>query len=166
MGEVVGMKKVISVVMCAVMLLCCGCFAGCNNQNDNSIADKILNSIKDSGYSEAHYRSDVESLNYPYIYFDETNTDSLTLYDHVLTLDLNEESNVPKILNSILPALDSSFFSGDGEIVYRKLMDSRELDYDGKIHQSNVYYKNYCFAELLPVNNTDAPIKSLIITHQ
>ena len=36
MGEVNDMKKVISVVMCAVMLLCCACFAGCSSQSEKS----------------------------------------------------------------------------------------------------------------------------------
>ena len=55
MGEVNNMKKVISVVMCAVMLLCCACFAGCSSQDND-----IIQTFHNNGYKDAYINADSE----------------------------------------------------------------------------------------------------------
>ena len=58
MGEVNDMKKVISVVMCAVMLLCCACFAGCQQKKLNPTPNDLINALKAGGYEDSYYISD------------------------------------------------------------------------------------------------------------
>ena len=52
------MKKVISVVMCAVMLLCCACFAGCQQKKLNPTPNDLINALKAGGYEDSYYISD------------------------------------------------------------------------------------------------------------
>lgn len=58
MGEVNDMKKVISVVMCAVMLLCCACFAGCQQKKLNPTPNDLINALKAGGYEDSYFISD------------------------------------------------------------------------------------------------------------
>ena len=58
MGEVNNMKKVISVVMCAVMLLCCACFAGCQQKKLNPTPNDLINALKAGGYEDSYFISD------------------------------------------------------------------------------------------------------------
>ncbi len=52
------MKKVISVVMCAVMLLCCACFAGCQQKKLNPTPNDLINALKAGGYEDSYFISD------------------------------------------------------------------------------------------------------------
>ena len=52
------MKKVISVVMCVVMLLCCVCFAGCQQKKLNPTPNDLINALKAGGYEDSYYISD------------------------------------------------------------------------------------------------------------
>ena len=58
MGEVNDMKKVISLVMCAVMLLCCVCFAGCQQKKLNPTPNDLINALKAGGYEDSYFISD------------------------------------------------------------------------------------------------------------
>lgn len=49
------MKKVISLVLTAIILLCCVCFAGCNSQDKD-----IIRTFHDNGYKDAYINTDSE----------------------------------------------------------------------------------------------------------
>ena len=138
MGEVNDMKKVISVVMCVVMLLCCGCFAGCSSQSEKSSKtysqspeylahyDSLVQALREGGFKEAHYISDDRSNVYLredddknavfvpkkkdsiYISNLDNDIDLVKLIDILLKFCFNEENRSQKIVDDMYNTLRAS----------------------------------------------------------
>ena len=90
MGEVNNMKKVISVVMCAVMLLCCVCFAGCNNQSaDNQSSSNYSKAEGNiSSYLESSTSSEVENTLAKEFIKKDNKEIAKTIYDKLKSEDI------------------------------------------------------------------------------
>lgn len=133
-----------------------------------NMADKMLNSLKESGFSEAHYRWGNNDSEYIDICFDQTDMGYLSFStDNILNLDLSDKKNdIPKILDIILPIWNNKFCNGDGEIIYKKLLNSRKLNYDGSVNNGQIYYNDYVFMEMLPIDSIDEPIEYIVIMHK
>lgn len=171
MGEVNDMKKVISLVMCAVMLLCCACFAGCSSQSseqtDGNVikAEDIQKALVNAGFTEAHiperFSSDYE---YKFVYLDNSETDYVNErgfggnYWPKFNFKQSRD-DIPEILDIIMPLYDKSFVEGDGEEVVKKLKSKRYGDIGG-----DIYFKSYEYRELLDSTNTFA--KSIIVEYK
>lgn len=80
MGEVIIYEKTILLILSFVILLCCICFSGCNNQSNKSPSDQIKDemikaeevktALVEAGYSKAHTSSIC-------VYLDSTETDTI-----------------------------------------------------------------------------------------
>ena len=131
------MKKVISVVMCVVMLLCCGCFAGCGN-NSNSKREDIKNALVNVGYDGAY----VDRI---YVKLDKDKSGFIYLNDDgVFNLINSDEDDVPKVLNAVMPLFSDRFADKEGDIIFEALKRSRTVDKDGRINggkYSGAYYE-------------------------
>ena len=128
------MKKVISVVMCAVMLLCCGCFAGCSSQSSKTYSrspefahyDSLVQALREGGFKEAHYISgdrnkvylreddDKNAVFIPekkddiYISNLDNDIDLVKLLDILLKFCFNEENRSQKIVDDMYNTLRAS----------------------------------------------------------
>ena len=137
MGEVNNMKKVISVVMCVVMLLCCACFAGCGN-NSNSKKEDIKNALVNAGYDGAYVSGTHVNLGKDKSGFIDLNDDG------VFDLIDSDEDDVPKVLNAVMPLFSDRFADKEGDIIFEALKRSRTVDEDGRINggkYSGAYYE-------------------------
>ena len=132
------MKKVISVVMCVVMLLCCVCFAGCSSQSEKSSKtyskspeylahyDSLVQALREGGFKEAHYILDDRSNVYLredddkntvyvpkkkdgiYISNLDNDIDLVKLLDILLKFCFNEENRSQKIVDDMYNTLRAS----------------------------------------------------------
>ena len=136
MGEVNDMKKVISVVMCAVMLLCCACFAGCQQKKLNPTPNDLINALKAGGYEDSYYisydmanaMSDIERSRAIEVVgtkgniYIETKIDPDEqisrggLYIENYSESENKEDAI-KILNIIMPLFDDNFDNAGEKII-------------------------------------------------
>ena len=136
MGEVNDMKKVISVVMCAVMLLCCACFAGCQQKKLNPTPNDLINALKAGGYEDSYYisydmanaMSDIERSRSIEVVgtkgniYIETKIDPDEqisrggLYIENYSGSENKEDAI-KILNIIMPLFDDDFNNSGEDII-------------------------------------------------
>ena len=164
------MKKIISLVMCAVMLLCCGSFAGCSSQSskesskrlsDDSYVDPsevraedIKKALINAGYTEAYIPESEASFSEDLktVYLDKSSI------GYVLGGGLggpgcpefafNEtRDDIPEILDAVMPLFDKDFKQGDGEKIVEKLKSSRSIEEDGDIYCQRVPFKNYEYKE-------------------
>ena len=180
MGEVNDMKKVISVVMCAVMLLCCACFAGCSSQSskqtdgnvikaeggtqtDGNVikAEDIQKTLVNAGFTEAYIPEKDASLadDLKSIYLDKNKTGYITNGSlgekGCLRFRFYESrDDIPEILDIVIPLYDKSFVQGDGEEILKKLKSKRVVYRDGKINGGRVSFKNLEYKEFLDKGNT------------
>ena len=167
------MKKAISLVTCAVMLLCCVCFAGCSSQSseqtdgnvikaeggtqtDGNIikAEDIQKALVNAGFTEAHIPERLP-LNYEYkfVYLDKSETDCVNERgfggNYWPKFNFKQyRDDIPEILDAVMPLYDKSFVQGDGEEVVKKLKSKRYGDIGG-----DIYFKSYEYRELLDDTN-------------
>ena len=132
MGEVNDMKKVISIVMCAVMLLCCSCFAGCGSSNSNITRQDLANALKNNGYEDTYvadenkdhiigwYVEVAKTKNN--IYLDcGRGSEKAPLSDNTIKiynyLSAENQEDAIKILNIIMPLFDDDFDNAGEDII-------------------------------------------------
>lgn len=155
------MKKTILLILSFVILLCCICFSGCNNQSNKSPSDQIKDemikaeevktALVEAGYSKAHTSSIC-------VYLDSTETDTIwvtNLYgDFLPDLDFkNERDDIPQILDAVMPLYDKEYTQGDGKKIINRLKDCRII-YDGEIHCGEITFKNLKYHEFLDETNS------------
>ena len=164
MGEVNDMKKVISVVMCAVMLLCCACFAGCQQKKLNPTPNDLINALKAGGYEDSYYisydmanaMSDIERSRSIEVVgtkgniYIETKIDPDEqisrggLYIENYSGSENKEDAI-KILNIIMPLFDDDFNNSGEDIInhLEELSKDKNNARENYVLDSSSYYFDY-----------------------
>ena len=164
MGEVNDMKKVISLVMCAVMLLCCVCFAGCQQKKLNPTPNDLINALKAGGYEDSYYisydmanaMSDIERSRSIEVVgtkgniYIETKIDPDEqisrggLYIENYSGSENKEDAI-KILNIIMPLFDDDFNNSGEDIInhLEELSKDKNNARENYVLGSSSYYFDY-----------------------
>ena len=164
MGEVNDMKKVISVVMCVVMLLCCACFAGCQQKKLNPTPNDLINALKAGGYEDSYFISDdmanamsdierggsIEVVGTKGNIYIETMTDidkqiargGMIIENY--SGSENKEDAI-KILNIIMPLFDDDFNNSGEDIInhLEELSKDKNNARENYVLDSSSYYFDY-----------------------
>lgn len=117
------MKKVISVVMCAVMLLCCACFAGCQQKEETDLSEVILEQLKNEGFSNAYIDESnnkkvfVDSNTYVYVLKTSDGKKFFTIFE------LKKDSDIKGILNAFKIFFDTDTSYYDGNYIFNKIQE-------------------------------------------
>ena len=166
MAEVNDMKKVISVVMCAVMLLCCACFAGCQQKKLNPTPNDLINALKAGGYEDSYFISDdmanamsdierggsIEVVGTKGNIYIETMTDidkqiargGMIIENY--SGSENKEDAI-KILNIIMPLFDDDFNNSGEDIInhLEELSKDKNNARENYVLGSSYYYFDYSY---------------------
>lgn len=166
MGEVNDMKKVISVVMCVVMLLCCACFAGCQQKKLNPTPNDLINALKAGGYEDSYFISDdmanamsdierggsIEVVGTKGNIYIETMTDidkqiargGMIIKNY--SGSENKEDAI-KILNIIMPLFDDDFNNSGEDIInhLEELSKDKNNARENYVLGSSSYYFDYSY---------------------
>ena len=184
MGEVNDMKKVISVVMCAVMLLCCACFAGCQQKKLNPTPNDLINALKAGGYEDSYFISDdmanamsdierggsIEVVGTKGNIYIETMTDidkqiargGMIIENY--SGSENKEDAI-KILNIIMPLFDDDFNNSGEDIInhLEELSKDKNNARENSVLGSSYYSFNYNYHNIDYLKCQDENYKDIYI---
>lgn len=164
------MKKTISLILSATILLCCICFSGCNNQvkqvdTKEIKVEDIEKALIEAGYSEANFQRELKK--WEVVYLDNSKTDYISennLPGDYLPVFFFKKSrdDIPKILDAVMPLYDKEYKQGDGDKIINRLKDCRII-YDGEIHCGEITFKNLKYHEFL--DETDSFTHFIEVTY-
>ena len=140
MGEVIVMKKTISLLLIVLFSVCT--LSACKNQSKQVTTENIQNALIEIGFKEAH-TSDKYS-----VYID--NTETVSIFNSGTSLDLfncDKNTNISKILDAVMPLYDNSFSLGDGEKVVQNLIKTRSVGDDSLTDGGGIEYGNCKYIE-------------------
>lgn len=117
------MKKVISLVLTAVILLCCVCFAGCNSEEEDSKSEIILEQLKNEGFSNAYIDESSNKKVFvdgdTYIYVLQPSDGKNSFY----IIELKKDSDIKSILNVFKIFFDKDTFYYDSNYIFNKIQE-------------------------------------------
>ena len=178
------MKKVISVVMCAVMLLCCACFAGCQQKKLNPTPNDLINALKAGGYEDSYFISDdmanamsdierggsIEVVGTKGNIYIETMTDidkqiargGMIIENY--SGSENKEDAI-KILNIIMPLFDDDFNNSGEDIInhLEELSKDKNNARENSVLGSSYYSFNYNYHNIDYLKCQDENYKDIYI---
>ncbi len=116
------MKKVISVVMCVVMLLCCACFAGCQQKEETDLSEVILEQLKNEGFSNAY----IDESNNKKVFVDSDTYIYISIPSgkkFFIIFELKKDSDIKGILNAFKIFFDTDTSYYDGNYIFNKIQE-------------------------------------------
>ena len=150
------MKKTISLILSATILLCCICFSGCNNQvkqvdTKEIKVEDIEKALIEAGYSEANFQRELKK--WEVVYLDNSKTDCISennLPGDYLPAFFFKKSrdDIPKISDAVMPLYDKEYKQGDGEKIMERLISDRFFS-DDYTHGGRISFNNYEYEEFL-----------------
>lgn len=163
MGEVVNVKKrkkyivvtVITVIISLLITLPPVIQEKVQEKNDTEIekqiAVQVLDALQHNGFSTSYIKE--FNTGSPNIYIN-SNDDIHISYDNkfkLLDIDkLKNNTNIASILDTVLPIFDEKFEPGDGEIITKRLIDSRRYDaYEDELFSGSTSYHHIRYDEFL-----------------
>ncbi len=139
MDEVISMKKYRICAIFAMIFVFCT-FAACQSQENNTVTkEQILQTLKASGFEDAHigYR----------IYIDANEKTYIDYYDYTCIdfVNLKNDSNSAELLNVVMPLFDDNFHN-NGDYILRELLNEensfsekwRDIDYHGRNYRGHL----------------------------
>lgn len=116
------MKKVISLVLTAVILLCCVCFAGCNSEEEDSKSEIILEQLKNEGFSNAY----IDESSNKKVFVDSDTCIYISTpsgKNFFIICDLKKDSDIKGILNVFKIFFDTDTSYYDGNYIFNKIQE-------------------------------------------
>ena len=155
--------KVLSVVL--VCIICIGSLSGCSNQPKLTTVDEVVQALKDAGYTDAYHTSEsatvylslddnAEKINFSPLDVNVDNIGESELYIasseyhwyKFMLLNIDEEKDYSKVLDTIMPFFDSEYDNNGSEIMEQlwEYNENSEYEYlwnDGDYTTKHIVYE-------------------------
>ncbi len=138
------MKRVLSLIMVILFTACM--LSACGKQAKEVTVEDVQEALINAGFSEAH-----PTKGYGTVYLDNTETCVVNTFPSIFKCNAN--TDIPKILDAVMPLYDEDFENGDGNVIVNMLVSDRRTYYDGDVISGDVIYKNYRYSEQLDDKN-------------
>lgn len=127
-----------------------------DTETEKQISTQVLDALQHNGFSTAYIKEFKSGA--PNIYINSTDDIHIS-YDNKFKLididSLGNNTNIATILDTVMPIFDENFEPGDGEIIVKRLIDSRRYDaYEDEYFSGSTSYHHIRYDEFLDETNS------------